>query len=77
MLIEHPVRDQFQLVGTTKLAQTAGDAYRFEPKVPAGQAQLRELESRYAAACGRPRPARTSLITYLLVCEREQGLLES
>jgi hypothetical protein len=29
-LIEHPVRDQFQLVGTTKLAQTAGDAYRSE-----------------------------------------------
>ena len=42
---------------------------------PAGQAQLRELESRYAAASGRRRPGRTSLITYLLVCEREQGLL--
>jgi hypothetical protein len=42
---------------------------------PAGQAQLRELEARYAAASGRPRPGRTSLITYLLVCEREQGLL--
>lgn len=42
---------------------------------PAGQAQLRELESRYAAASGRPRPGRTSLITYILVCEREQGLL--
>jgi hypothetical protein len=42
---------------------------------PAGQAQLRELEARYTAAGGRPRPARTSLITYLLVCEREQGLL--
>ena len=42
---------------------------------PAGQAQLRELGSRYAAACGRPRPARTSLITYLLVHERERGLL--
>jgi hypothetical protein len=42
---------------------------------PAGQAQLRELESRYAAAGGRPKPARTSLITYLLVYEREQGLL--
>jgi hypothetical protein len=42
---------------------------------PAGQAQLRELEARYAAASGRRRPGRTSLITYLLVCEREQGLL--
>jgi hypothetical protein len=38
VLIEHPVRDQFKLVGTTKLAQTARDAYRFEVKVPAGQA---------------------------------------
>jgi hypothetical protein len=44
---------------------------------PAGQAQLRGLEARYAAARGRPRPARTSLITYLLVFEREQGLLAS
>ena len=43
---------------------------------PAGQAQLRELEARYAAG-GRPRPARTSLITFLLVFEREQGLLAS
>ena len=42
---------------------------------PAGQAQLGELEARYAAAGGRVRPARTSLITYLLVYEREQGLL--
>jgi hypothetical protein len=46
-------------------------------RTPAGQAQLRELESRYAAAGGRPRPARTSLITYLLVHERERGLLGS
>ena len=44
---------------------------------PAGQAQLRELEARYAAAGGRPRPGRTSLITYLLVHERERGLLGS
>jgi hypothetical protein len=28
VLIEHPVRDQFQLAGATKLAQTARDAYR-------------------------------------------------
>ena len=44
---------------------------------PAGQAQLRELEARYGAADGRPRPARTSLITYLLVHERDRGLLGS
>jgi hypothetical protein len=31
------MRDQFQLVGTSKLVQTARDVYRFELKVPAGQ----------------------------------------
>src|SRR5262249_28076987 len=38
VLIGHPVKDQFQLVGTTMLVQTARDAYRFEVKVPAGKA---------------------------------------
>jgi hypothetical protein len=38
VLIGHPVRGQFKLVDTTKLAQTARDAYRFELTVPAGQA---------------------------------------
>ena len=42
---------------------------------PAGRVQLQELESRYSAAGGRLRPARTSIITYLLVYEREQGLV--
>jgi hypothetical protein len=37
VLIEHPERDQFQLAGTTKPAQTARDAYRFELKAPAGK----------------------------------------
>jgi hypothetical protein len=37
VLIEHSVRDQFRLVDTTKLAQTARDAYRFDVKVPAGK----------------------------------------
>jgi hypothetical protein len=31
------VRDQFQLVDTAKLVQTARDAYRFEAQVPAGK----------------------------------------
>jgi hypothetical protein len=44
---------------------------------PAGRAELRELESRYAAASGRVRPGRGSLITYLLVYERGQGLIAS
>jgi hypothetical protein len=34
VLIEHPVRDQFQLADTAKPAQAARDACRFEVKVP-------------------------------------------
>jgi hypothetical protein len=43
----------------------------------AGQEQLRELNSRYHAASGRVRPAKTSVITYILVHEREHGLISS
>jgi hypothetical protein len=41
----------------------------------AGRQELQEMESRYHAASGRPRPARTSVITYILVHERERGLI--
>ena len=41
----------------------------------AGREQLEELVSRYQAAGGRPRPPHTSVITYILVCERERGLI--
>ena len=37
VLIGHPVKDQFQRVGTTMLVQTARDACRFEAQVPAGK----------------------------------------
>jgi hypothetical protein len=42
---------------------------------PAGRQKLHELESRYQAASGQLRPARTSVITYILVHEREHGLI--
>ena len=42
---------------------------------PAGRKELEELESRYQEASGRPKPGRTSTITYLLVYERERGLI--
>ena len=42
---------------------------------PAGRAELRDLESRYAAASGRPRAGGRSIITYLLVYERQHGLI--
>ena len=41
----------------------------------AGREELQELASRYHAASGRLKPAGTSAITYILVYEREQGLI--
>ena len=42
---------------------------------PAGQEELRELDARYRAASGRLRPSKTSIITYILVNERDHGLI--
>jgi hypothetical protein len=42
---------------------------------PKGREELHELGSRYQAAGGRLRPGRTSVITYILVHEREKGLI--
>jgi hypothetical protein len=44
---------------------------------PSGREELQQLQLRYQAASGRLRPARTSVITYILVHERGQGLLRS
>jgi hypothetical protein len=44
---------------------------------PAGREELQELASRYYAASGKLKPAGTSAITYILVYEREQGLISS
>jgi len=43
---------------------------------PAGRATLQELITRYQTSSGRIRPAKSSIITYLLVHEREQGLID-
>ena len=44
---------------------------------PAGQKELEQLESRYHAKTGRWRPTNTSIITYILVHERDLGLISS
>ena len=43
---------------------------------PAGRDELNILGERYTAAGGRMRPESTSVITYILVYERERGLIE-
>jgi len=42
---------------------------------PAGRAELQGLASRYGAASGKLRPAHRSVITYIIVHERAQGLI--
>ena len=41
----------------------------------AGRAELEALAARYAAAGRRLRPGGTSLVTYILVCERERDMI--
>ena len=44
---------------------------------PAGRKEIQELASRYHEASGKLRPEGTSVITYILVHEREQGLIRN
>jgi hypothetical protein len=44
---------------------------------PMGRQQIQELASRYSAASGELPPAGKSLITFILVHERAQGLIHS
>ena len=48
---------------------------RFLLATAEGQKELHELEFRYQAENGRTRPTKTSLITYIIVYERELGLI--
>jgi hypothetical protein len=42
---------------------------------PEGQKKLRELESKIYAESGKCKPAKASVITYILVHERQRGLI--
>jgi hypothetical protein len=44
---------------------------------PAGLDELQKLASKYSAASGKLKPTGTSVITYILVHERERGLIHS
>jgi hypothetical protein len=65
--------------GITHASQESSPGKREELQsllaTPAGRKELQELEARYHAANGRLKPTSTSIITYLLVHEREQGLI--
>ena len=42
----------------------------------AGREEIQELASRYFRVSGKLKPPGTSAITYIVVCEREQGLID-
>ena len=42
---------------------------------PEGRKKLQELESQIYAQSGKSKPAKASVITYILVHERQQGLI--
>jgi hypothetical protein len=42
---------------------------------PEGRDELQELASRYSAASGKVRPEGASIVTYILVYERERELI--
>jgi hypothetical protein len=43
VLLEHPVRNEFKLVSTTKPQETASDCYRFQVKVAAGKTETQTV----------------------------------
>jgi len=59
----------------TKTLQQREQELRSLLVTSAGQKELNELESRYEAASDRLKPGKTSVITYILVHERGQGLI--
>ena len=59
----------------TKTFQQREQELRSLLATSAGQKELNELESRYQAASNRLKPGKTSVITYILVHERGQGLI--
>ena len=62
---------------TKKTLQERQNELRSLLGTPAGQEALQDLVSQYAAASRRLKPADASAITYILVHEREQGLISN
>jgi hypothetical protein len=46
-------------------------------RTASGQEELRKLEATYYVMSGKLRPASTSVITYILIHEREEGLIRN
>jgi hypothetical protein len=55
---------------------TPGRSRSASVRYPEGRAELEALASRYQADGGKARPPYTSVITYIIVRERSQGLID-
>jgi hypothetical protein len=60
----------------TKTLQQREQELRSLLTTPAGQQELQDIASRYHAASGRLRSSKASVITYILVHERDRGLID-
>jgi hypothetical protein len=58
-----------------KTVQERTKELQLQLTTPEGRKELQELQSRYYAASGKSKPPKSSIITYILVHEREQGLI--
>jgi hypothetical protein len=62
-------------VTSTKNLQQREKELQALMKTPEGRRELERLSERYSEAGGRVRPHKASIITFLLVYERERGLI--
>jgi hypothetical protein len=60
---------------TPKTLQEREKELRLLLATPAGRETVQELASRYFAASGKLKPVGRSAVTYILVHERDQGLI--
>ena len=66
-----------KLMSSTKTLRQREMELRSMLTTEGGRKEIQELESRYLAASGKMRPSRASVITYILVHEREQGFIRN
>ena len=63
------------MVTTTKTMREREKELQLQLQTPKGPADLEDLAGRYAEMAGSPRRNGPSVITFILICEREQGLI--
>jgi hypothetical protein len=63
------------MMAPKKTVQEREKELRLLLATPAGRFELQELASRYSTASGKLKPAGRSAITFILVHERDQGLI--